>query len=226
MEAPFTIGGVYSSALDLFEKKWKLLVSATIVYFIVTMAASRISVWVSTKNPLSTSLASLLLNLLTLIFSIGFIQLALKLARKEEASLNDLIPTSINRYLKVLGGGIAVALVVFLGFILFIIPGIILSLRYSQVTYLLIDQDLSIREAFHESNRLTWGARTKVKIFLLGITSLLCVIAGLLLFIVGIIVAFPVIILAHVCAYLAMRQAADADMGTDEAVSGSLPASA
>ena len=70
------------------------------------------------------------------------------------------------------------SVVIFLGFILLIIPGIILSLMYSQVFYILADDpDIGAIEAFNKSEKMMRGH--KWQLFMLNLEAALYIFAGI-----------------------------------------------
>ena len=70
------------------------------------------------------------------------------------------------------------SVVVTLGFILLIIPGIILSLMYSQVFYILADDpDIGAIEAFNKSEKMMRGH--KWQLFMLNLEAALYILAGI-----------------------------------------------
>ena len=70
------------------------------------------------------------------------------------------------------------SVVVTLGFILLIIPGIILSLMYSQVFYILADDpDIGAIEAFNKSEKMMRGH--KWQLFMLNLEAALYIFAGI-----------------------------------------------
>ena len=70
------------------------------------------------------------------------------------------------------------SIVIMLGFILLIIPGIILSLMYSQVFYILADDpDIGAIEAFNKSEKMMRGH--KWQLFMLNLEAALYIFAGI-----------------------------------------------
>lgn len=90
-------------------------------------------------------------------------------------------------------------LLVFAGFLLLIIPGIILALLFSFVAFIVMDKHLGPVDALRESVRLT--KRNLLKIFLLSLTIAVLNILGLIALVVGLVVTIPVSVLAFVHAY-------------------------
>ena len=69
-------------------------------------------------------------------------------------------------------------LIVFLGIILLVVPGIILGLMYSQVFYILADNpDIGVTEAFNMSSKMM--KNNMLQLFMLNLEALLYFIAGI-----------------------------------------------
>lgn len=95
-------------------------------------------------------------------------------------------------------------LIVGVGFVLLIIPGIILALTFGLGKYLVIDRGLGPVEALKESRRITKGSR--LKLFLLMLVIILLNIVGTIAFLVGLFVTVPVSLLALVHAYRVLEK--------------------
>ncbi len=102
-------------------------------------------------------------------------------------------------YWKFVGAGILTSVAVVVGFILLVVPGIILLVMTCFVLYLVIDREMGPIEAFKESIRLTKGNRRSL--FLLGLAILGINIVGFCLLLVGLLVSIPVSGLAAARAY-------------------------
>ena len=98
-----------------------------------------------------------------------------------------------------LGASLLVSIVVVLGMILLIVPGIIFALMFMFATMIVIDRGLGPIESMKESKRITTGY--KWKLFGLGLVLTLLNIVGLLALIVGLLVTVPVTVLAFTRAY-------------------------
>ena len=100
---------------------------------------------------------------------------------------------------KYLGASILLALAVAIGFVLLIVPGIILALMFMFTTFVVIERELGPIDAMSESHRLTRGHKWR----LFGFVLLLVLInvLGVLALVVGLLVSIPVSTLAVVHAY-------------------------
>ncbi|OGK62482.1 hypothetical protein A2334_05600 [Candidatus Roizmanbacteria bacterium RIFOXYB2_FULL_38_10] len=107
------------------------------------------------------ALITLLFGLLTYILEHYLMNIYILLL--ESGRVNQAVPVGqIFKYSLQKTGPVIISLLVYgslvvVGFIFFIIPGIILLLQYSQVYYLTLIDGLSIKEAFSESKRMTKG---------------------------------------------------------------------
>lgn len=102
-------------------------------------------------------------------------------------------------FLKYLAATILISLAIILGFILLIVPGIILALMFMFATYIVIDRGQGPIEAMKESKRIVSGH----KWHLLGLVLVLAGIniLGALALLVGLLISIPVSSLAFVHAY-------------------------
>jgi MFS family permease len=108
--------------------------------------------------------------------------------RDKDIEFQKLI-AGFHNYLNVILANLLKSALVAMGFIFFIIPGIILICRLSFVSYLVMDKELDAIQAIEQSWKLTRGIGWTI--FGMGIFSFFIIICGLALLIVGI---FPAII--------------------------------
>lgn len=113
------------------------------------------------------------------------------------AHVRDLL--MLKGFWRYVGASILVFLAVIAGLILLIVPGIILALALSFVTYLVIDRGLGPVSAFKESMAITKGNRWSL--FVLGLAIFGLNLLGLLALVIGLVVTIPVSMLASIHAY-------------------------
>lgn len=94
-----------------------------------------------------------------------------------------------------------------IGFILLIVPGIYVFVRFMLLPYVFVDQKLGWQEALKEASRLSEGYRWN----LLGFALLLILInfVGALLLLVGLLVSIPVSAMAMAMAYEHIKKEKD-----------------
>lgn len=113
------------------------------------------------------------------------------------------------------GTSILLGLVVVVGLILLIVPGIILAIIFGFSAYLVVDRGLMPIPAFKESARITKGSRWTL--FKLGLALLGINILGALALLVGLFVSLPVSSLALVHAYRKLSSTAPSEVPVVEA---------
>lgn len=127
--------------------------------------------------------------------------LFLKAMRDEEADLKILFEGFRDKYLNIVLANLIIVALVILGFMLLIIPGIIIAIRLTFVSYLVMDKNMEPMRAVEKSWELTRGHGWSI--FGMAILSFFIFIGGLMVCGVGIIFSF---IWVH-SAFAAMYQA-------------------
>ena len=122
------------------------------------------------------------------VVNYGLRYLFLKAIRDEETELKLLFEGFRNKYFKIVLANLIVVALAVIGFVLLIIPGIIVLVRLAFVPYLVMDKDLEPMQAVEKSWQLTRGYGWKI--FGMAIISIVIIIAGLLFLIVGVIISF------------------------------------
>ena len=143
-------------------------------------------------------LIQLAVNAVSLIVGIGSLKLTLDVVDGRKPEISTLL--SYTKYFwPTLGAGILVGLLVILGFILLIIPGIILGLGLQFYNYFVIDKDAGAVESL----RMSWNATKGYKLYLawFGLVLLGVNLLGILLLIVGLIWTVPTSMIATAYVY-------------------------
>lgn len=97
------------------------------------------------------------------------------------ASMGECVRTGIVKALPVIGLSILFMLGLMLGFILLIVPALILLVRWSVATPALVEEDGGVIEAFARSNQLTKGARWHVLFLMIVVLVISWLIAAVAL---------------------------------------------
>ena len=148
-------------------------------------------------NPIGSLIVTVLRVVVGLIISMGLIKITLEFVDKGKPQVSDLFYTkSILNYFLV---SVLRSLIIVVGFILFIIPGIIFSIKLQFATYLVIDKDMGVVDSLNKSWEMTKGV--KWNLFLFSLLLVLINIVGLLALIVGLIITIPLSIIATAFVY-------------------------
>lgn len=133
--------------------------------------------------------------------------LFLKAMRDEDADLKLLFEGFKTRYLDIVLANLIVWALAIIGFMLLIIPGIIVLCRLVFVPYLVMDKNLEPMKAVETSWQMTRGHGWTI--FGMAIISIFVFIAGLLVFFVGAIVSVMWIHAAFASMYQAVLNQSD-----------------
>jgi uncharacterized membrane protein len=101
------------------------------------------------------------------LFGAAWITINLKVARKESPDWSDFAENS-RLWWKVLFGSFLYSILVQIGLLLLVIPGIYFMVKYQYFMYVLIENpDIGIWDSLVESGRITKGARWKLLAYFL-----------------------------------------------------------
>lgn len=136
------------------------------------------------------------------IIKYGENYLFLTVMRDEDADLKLLFDGFKTKYLNIILANLIVFALVMIGFLMLIIPGIIIWCRLSFVSYLIMDKDLEPMKAVEKSWELTRGHGWRI--FGLAITSFFVFIGGLIVLFFGVLISIMWIHSAYATFYQAL----------------------
>lgn len=199
------VGSVVGRAWQAFKERWGLLLGATLILALVFVLFAGIVAAITDPkgpDPVDNLVAELLVRLLYSVVSTaitaGGIVLLLKVLRGEPASVIELfVHWRPVFYLIVVN--ILLGIVIFVGFILLIVPGLYLIGRLSLTPFFLVDQKLGPFQAIDRSWDATKGQGWRVCLLLL--VGALIGMAGFLAFVVGLLFTIPLSYLVYAVAY-------------------------
>jgi uncharacterized membrane protein len=133
----------------------------------------------------------------------GVVEVALRTARGETTTVGDVFGGG-KYFGAYLVGSIVNALLVTLGFVLCIVPGVIVALGICMYGQFIVDRKLSGVDAIKASWELTKGH--KVQLFIFGLLALLVSIAGYIACLVGFVFgSVPLLVVALSYVYLRLQ---------------------
>lgn len=187
------------------ERPW-FIIGALLVIFIISSLSSAIVDEVSRggANGLTIVLGLIDFLVIQMLVGMGLVNFGLKAHDGiQNVQLRDLWRPA--HYFSYVAATIVVAIIVTIGFVLLIVPGVIAAIGLMFTPYLVVERGLAPIAAIKESWRMTEGKKVKlfwIMLMLIGIN-----IAGALLFGVGLIVSVPVSLLATVHAFRTLHAA-------------------
>ncbi len=199
--------GVLSSYSHGWRQLWKyvleLFVIGVIAFFIALpgaimgQAADKLECAGAMVGLMALAYGILLTNPIEYGVSFAF----LKASRGDKLQIKDMFEVFQNYWHAVLAN-LLVGVIVVLGVLLLIVPGIMLACRLAFVSFLVVDRKMETIPALKESWRLTRGHANKV--FLMALLAIPIAIAGFICLLVGIIPAVMWIHTAFASLYYAV----------------------
>ena len=203
----FAAGSSVRFGWEVFKKRPWFFIGAFIAISVVSGIVNSLSSNLLANIDSSGTLALLVNVVVQTFIGIGYVSFALKAHDSTETvSFADFWrPQFFLQYFFMSTLGF---LAIVAGFILLIVPGIVLALMFYFAGYLVVDRSLNAIDALKESARITKGHRWELMIFIL--TLVVINILGALCLLVGLLVTIPVTYLATAHAYRVLQQKAPA----------------
>ncbi|MCK0190855.1 DUF975 family protein [Arenibacter sp. F20364] len=218
-----TITGSYGYG---WQQMWKHFLYLFLVMIIVGIAESPTSI--VRDSDAENSPGMIILQILAavywlLVFSVvkyGGNLMYLRAIRNEKFEISEMFDGFKKNYINIILANLLTFAIIGLGFVLLIVPGIILACRLAFVSYLVMDKNMEPVAAIEKSWEMTKGHGWQI--FGMGLLVIPIVIGGLLCFIVGIV--FSIIWIS--AAFASMYHAIDLEemkQLNDEFVDGNKP---
>ena len=204
----FSIKEAYTFGWETFKKNPWFFVGATFALLAASMIINSLTGGRYGVEGIIGTLISLAFGVLV---SIAYARLALiSYADPMKVRWQDLwAPEHI---LNMLGTTILQGIIVGVGFILLIIPGVIAALLLSFVQLMVVDKSLSPILAIKKSYHLAKGHL--LQLFLFGLCAILLNAVGLVALVIGLTVSIPVTLLSFVYVYHKLSSLEGAALGT------------
>jgi uncharacterized membrane protein len=207
------VGEVLNTSWELFKANWKKLVLAVIVSFIVSLAFNAATyaleypymVYDTVDQMRKAANVPAMISLIILLISmVGFLvdiylrynmqKIFLNVSQHKPINVEDLFKSVDMNLFWWAVASVLYTIVVVIGFICLIVPGIYLAIKYSFVPLLVLDKHMKIGEAFETSSRMTMGVKWDLFTFMLALMGLgiVSLIVGLICLLVGVIPAMIV----------------------------------
>ena len=181
------------------------------------------SVPAGSRSEIMGATRSLGSQLVSLFLSLGILRIGLNIVSGKPFEIAMMFGGG-KFFLRALGASILFGLMVGVGFLLLIVPGVYLALRYGQYMNAIVDRNLGVMDSFSYSSAITTNNRGRL--FLLYLLFIPILFAGLITCGIGLFFAIPLTWLAGVVAYRWMQyghRAALDHPGTQVPVLSGLP---
>ena len=173
-----------------------------VAFLVVGAIIQYVPAWLANslqKNSKALALIFRLISwLLQMVVSMGFVKIGLKFhdgGKGEWSDMYQCYPLLLNY----VAASLLYGVIVFVGILLFIVPGIIWAIKYQFFGYLIVDKNLGPIEAIKQSGQMSKGSIWDL--FLFGLTVTGVTLMGALCFLLGLFVAIPVVLMAGTFIY-------------------------
>jgi hypothetical protein len=151
----------------------------------------------------------ILTQVISIFLGLGLTRIGLNLVSGKPVEVSMLFGEG-RKLLRAICASILFGIMMFVGLILFIIPGIYVALRFGQYMNAIVDRDMGIMESLAYSSSITKNNR--FNLCQLALLSFFIVLAGFIALVVGVIFAGPVAWLSWLVAYRWMQYGGRAAM--------------
>lgn len=153
---------IRAMARKQLQGKWGLALGTFLLIQIILVGITYVGAFIEILSDVQW-IAYIITIPFTPVFTLGKCRFALNLATdKNTANLEDIF-SQFNLFFKALGLFILQTIIIYVGLILLIVPGIILSFSLSQSYYVLVENpDKSIIDCLKESNAIMKGYKWKL----------------------------------------------------------------
>ena len=118
--------------------------------------------------PIQVSLGAGILSILVGVIMAGYYKYILNFVRTGKFETNDILNTIKEKWLNILIATVLVSVIVGICTIFFVVPGIIMGLAYSMVTFLVVDTDIAGSDALKASREMMNGYKWDYFVFILS----------------------------------------------------------
>lgn len=153
---------------NLWNLLWPILVIGAVEGIFSSILAPNSNSLDPSSMPQISPVASIILIVVGIICGIATVaynRYVLNFVRNGKMDFNDIINCIKEKWANILVAEILVGILVALASLLFVIPGIILALGYSMVTYLVVDTELSGVDAMKKSREMMKGYKWDYLVF-------------------------------------------------------------
>ena len=179
-----------------FQNAWKKFKEYSIFWISVSLFSVAIGSPASSFSPPFM----FLFTIISMYFSAAIVLMSINYMRGQLVTINNLISLDLQKFIHYLFVSILCGIIVIIGTLCLILPGIYLASRLMFAQYIVVDEAISFDQAIMKSWKLTKGNEWNLIAFLF-VTFLVFLIGFLALF-VGLLVAIPIVSLATASLYL------------------------
>ncbi|MGM0482758.1 MAG: hypothetical protein ACQEP6_02755 [Patescibacteria group bacterium] len=189
----------FSTAWSLFKTYWKLMLGAVLLVFVILTALGMMGSILFEEESGGLSLWGFGIFIMGSWLTLGIHRVFLELSSGTPTSVKRVFSQGVMAVLYLVVAGIFYGIIATLGFILLIIPGLFIAIKFYFYDILIADKQLGPIEALKRSWAMTAGHW--FQLFGLLILVILLNFAGMLALGIGLLITVPVSAMVMICAY-------------------------
>jgi len=186
-----------SEALNLFQGKAGVWVVVSLIYLIVQILGAAFNKQLSHTNPLLDFVILIIFAIISAILYAGIFTIAIKQIKGQIIEVGDLF-SAVDFAWPVFWGSLIIAVLILIGLIFCIIPGVIIAGLSIFTVPLIIDQRMKASDAVSTSFATLKGQWLSAAVFAF-VVGLIYLVGTIIL--IGVIVTMPITILSITVAY-------------------------
>jgi len=207
---PWEVGDVIKSGWEIYKSHWAPMTFGIFLTTIIGGLPGQVAPGLVQAGVLEQNSGAywavngpltLLAQIIAQFFAAGMTRAALRASRENNVTFGDFFSAG-GRFFSFLGMSILRTLAVVFGLVLFIVPGIILSLGFFNAGFYVVDQGMGPIDSLKASWESTDGQKGNLFVYTLAEIGL--TIVGMVACCFGIFVAIPVCLLARAIIYMRM----------------------
>ncbi len=203
----FSIKEALKYGWDTFKANAPFFIGFMVVMGLITIVPDAISEKLFAPKSAGLVVAKVILRLIGLVVGMASTRISLDIHDSGSPNLSAL-PALFPQVPFYIVGKILYGLIVLIGLVLLIVPGIIVAYMFLYVGYLMIDRGLGPVDALQESRAITDGY--KMDLFLFSLVVAGVNILGVICLFVGLFVTIPTTLMASVYVYRKLSPAESA----------------
>jgi uncharacterized membrane protein len=200
-KSEFFISSIFRRAWAVFKENWLITYVVMLLPLTVAFIYMPLAERIQGESEILSVVFTIIYLLLQLIVGMGVLKAYLNIVRGEKVTV-ETFTRMVPLILSYLVASIIMGILVMVGLLLLIVPGVYLALKYMFVPYLIVDKGLGPIEAFKESKVLTKGIKWDLLGFIVAAVVLMYL--GVFALIVGLLITVPVATLAYALLYVVM----------------------
>lgn len=194
------IGPLFSRAWEIFKEHLWTTVAVFVIYSLLTSAGQLFGE--------DVGLGELIILVISGPITAGTYMYALRLVRGGEADIGEML-RGFQVFGKAFGVFALYAIIVVVGMIFLIVPGIYMAVALMPSMFLVLDDDLSVMETLQKAWAMTQGYRGRI--FIVGLAVLGLNLLGIVAFLIGVIFTGALSLIIGALLYEELAQAYEAD---------------